>query len=50
MASGKTDAEMSLAIENVCAMLDTQDVDNVIVLLQENNWDEARAAQGFYAK
>lgn len=50
MATGKSDAEMSLAIENLCAMLDTQDVDKVIALLQENNWDEAKAAQGFYAK
>ena len=50
MASGKSDAEMSLAIENLSAILDTQDVDQVIALLKENNWDEAKAAQGFYAK
>ena len=47
---GKTDAEMSMAIDNLCAMLDTQDVDQVIELLQQNNWDEANAAQAFYAK
>ena len=50
MSTGKSDAEMSLAIQNLSAMLDTQDVDQVIKLLQENDWDEAKAAQGFYAK
>ena len=30
---GKTDAEMSVAIDNVCAMIDTEDVDQVIELL-----------------
>ena len=30
---GKTDAEMSLAIENVCAMVGSEDVDQVIALL-----------------
>ena len=46
----KSDAEMSLAIENLSAILDTQDVDQVIELLQESNWDESKAAQAFYAK
>ena len=44
MATGKSDAEMSLAIQNLSAMLDTQDVDQVIELLQQNDWDEAKAA------
>ena len=47
---GKSDAEMSLAIENLSAILDTQDVDQVIKLLNESNWDESSAAQAFYAK
>ena len=46
---GKTDAEMSMAIDNLCAILNTQDVDQVIELLQSNNWDEANAAQAYYA-
>ena len=42
--SSKSDAEMSSAIDNLLAMLDTQDVDQVIELLQQNNWDESAAA------
>ena len=41
---------MSEAIDNLCVMLDTQNVDMVIQLLEENNWDEANAAQAFYSK
>ena len=43
-ASGKTDAEMSMAIDNLSAIIDTQDVDKVIELLEKNNWDESAAA------
>ena len=32
--SGKTDAEMSMAIENLSAILGVEDVDKVIELLQ----------------
>ena len=48
--SGKTDAEMSMAIENLSAILGVEDVDKVIELLQQNNWDESAAAQAFYAQ
>ena len=44
MGGEKSDAEMSMAIENLGAMLDLQDVDQVIALLQSNNWDESAAA------
>ena len=49
-AHGKSDAEMSMAIDNLCVMLDTQNVDQVIELLEQNNWDEANAANAYYAK
>lgn len=41
---------MSIAIDNLSAMLNTEDVDKVIELLQQNNWDESAAAQAFYAR
>ena len=41
---GKTDAEMSMAIDNLGAMLSLSDVDEVIKLLEANNWDESAAA------
>lgn len=47
---GKTDLEMSIAIENLRAMLDTEDVDLLIELLQQNNWDESLAASAFLAR
>ena len=47
--SGKSDAEMSMAIDNLGAILDLQDVDKVIDLLEKNNWDESAAAQAYYA-
>jgi len=34
------DAKKSMAIVNLQAMLGEDDVDKVIKLLQENNWDE----------
>ena len=40
----KTDEEMSMAIDNLSAMLNTENVDEVIELLQQNNWDEQAAA------
>ena len=46
----KSEAEMSMAIENLGAILDLQDVGQVIALLQNNNWDESAAAQAFCAK
>jgi len=38
--TGKSDAEMSMAIENLLAMLNTDDVDLIIKLLEDNDWDE----------
>ena len=46
----KSDAEISVAIENLKLMLDLQDVDVVIDLLQRNNWDEALAANEYFAR
>lgn len=41
---------MSLAIENLKAMLNTEDVDLLIELLQDNDWDESLAASAFMAR
>lgn len=41
---------MSMAIDNLGAMLSLSDVDKVIELLEANNWDESAAAQSYYAK
>ena len=46
----KSDADISIAIENLKLMLDLQDVDIAIDLLQRNNWDEALAANEYYAR
>jgi hypothetical protein len=46
----KTDAEMSIAIENLRVMLDTEDIDLIIELLQQNNWDETEAASAYMAR
>ena len=35
---------MTQSIDNLRAMLDTDDVDKVIELLQTNDWDESKAA------
>ena len=48
-AAAKSDAELSVAIDNLQVMLDTQDTDLVIQLLQDNDWDESKAANAFYA-
>lgn len=40
---------MSMAIDNLQAILGEDDVDKVIELLQQNQWDESAAAQAFYA-
>jgi len=32
---------MSIAIDNLRVMLDTEDVDLIIELLSQNNWDES---------
>ena len=47
---GKTDEEMSIAIDNLRVMLDTEDVDLIIEMLQQNNWDESLAASAYLAK
>lgn len=41
---------MSMAIENLRVMLNTEDVDLLIELLQENDWDESQAASAFMAR
>ena len=41
---------MSMAIMNLQAMLDIEDLDQVIKLLEQNNWDEGQAANAFYAQ
>jgi glutamate synthase domain-containing protein 1 len=47
---GKTDEQMSMAIENLRVMLATEDVDLVIQLLSDNNWDESAAASQYLAQ
>jgi hypothetical protein len=39
-----------MAIENLRVMLNTEDVDLLIELLQENDWDESQAASAFMAR
>ena len=50
MVNNKTDEEMSMSIDNLSAMLNEQDVDVIIKLLQENDWNEQAAAAAFYAQ
>ena len=40
---------MSMAIVNLQAMLQIEDIDQVIRLLEENNWDESQAASAHMA-
>jgi hypothetical protein len=47
---GRSDEEMSIAIENLRVMLNTEDIDLIIELLQMNNWDESLAASEFYSR
>lgn len=49
-AAPKSDAEMTIAIENLRVMLDCEDIDLIIELLSTNNWDESLAASAFYAR
>ena len=46
----KSDEQMSMAIENLRVMLNTEDVDLLIELLQANDWDESLAASAFMAR
>ena len=41
---------MSMSIVNLSAMLNIEDIDQVIQLLKQNNWDESQAANAFYAQ
>ena len=41
---------MSMAIMNLSAILNIDDMDEVIRLLEENNWDESQAANAHYAQ
>jgi hypothetical protein len=45
-----TDDEKSMAVINLQAMLDTDDIGMVLQLLEENNFDESAAAGAFYSK
>ena len=46
----KSDAEKASAIDNVQAMLNLDNIDDVVQLLQENNWDEMAALEAYYVK
>lgn len=43
------DERKSLAIMNLQAILNLEDMDLVIQLLEQNNWDESAAASAYYA-
>lgn len=45
-----SDDQMSMAIVNLQAMLQIEDIDQVIKLLQDNNWDESQAASAHMAQ
>ena len=46
----KTDDEKSMAIVNLQAMLNTDDIEKVIELLEQNGYDESLAASAFFAQ
>ena len=48
--SKPSDEKMGMAIMNVQAMLNIEDIDKVIQLLEQNNWDESQAASAHYAQ
>lgn len=48
-AHGKTDEEMSMAVTNLQAIIDVEDVDLIIRLLEQNDWDESSAASAYMA-
>ena len=39
-----------MAIVNLQAMLNIEDISKVIELLEENGWDESQAASAFFAQ
>ena len=39
-----------MAVMNLSAMLNIEDLDRVIKLLEENDWDESKAANAFMAQ
>ncbi len=41
---------MGMAVMNLSAMLGIDDLDQVITLLKDNNWDEAQAANAHFAQ
>ena len=46
----KNDEKMGMAVMNLSAMLNIEDLDQVIKLLEENNWDETQAASAHFAQ
>lgn len=46
---GKTDEQMSMSINNLMAIINVEDVDLVIKLLEQNEWDESSAASAYMA-
>ena len=48
--SAPSDEQMGMAIMNLQAMLNIEDMDQVIKLLEQNNWSETDAANTYYAQ
>jgi len=48
-ASQDNDEKMGMAVMNLSVMLNIEDLDRVIKLLEENDWDESKAANAFMA-
>lgn len=46
----ENDEKMGMAVMNLSAMLNIDDLDQVIKLLEENNWDESQAANAYMAQ
>ena len=46
----QNDEKMGMAVMNLSAMLNIDDLDRVIKLLEENNWDESLAANAYMAQ
>ena len=47
---GKSDEQMSMALTNLQAIINIEDVDLAITLLEQNGWDESLAASAYMAQ
>ena len=48
--NNKSEEELSIAVDNVCAILEDYDIEMIGNLLREHNWDESASISAYYAK